>query len=330
MNTPSTKLQILALLRKSGGWLSGETISEKLGISRAAVGKHITALRGEGYLVEAASRRGYLLKMEPDIVDVGLLKESVKTNVIGRGQWVWRERTDSTNSEAAALGAAGAPDGSLVLADFQTRARGRRGRAWFSAPRSIQVSVLLRPGLPARQLSVLSLLACLTVQKTLEGLSGAEFTIKWPNDILVNGKKAAAVLVEAAIVGGEVEWAVLGIGCNLNAVSAEFPEELREIVTSVYEATGQRLARISVYQKLLTELDTYYTALLEHGTGPLITEWKQKTGIIGKNLSLVTRNQTIAGDVADISNDGLLIIRDKTDKEHHIEVGDYTTNNGML
>lgn len=323
---PSKKLYILALLRKSPDWLSGEAISEELGISRAAVAKHITTLRAEGYFIEAVSRRGYLLKMEPDTVDAGLIKKALKTKIIGHGQWAWQEKTGSTNSEAAALGAAGAPDGSLVLTDLQTQGRGRRGRKWFSAPRSIQFSVLLRPNLPARRLSVLSLLACLAVHKTLVELSGAEFAIKWPNDILINAKKVAAVLVEAGIVGGEIEWAVMGIGCNLNAVRTEFPEELRRIVTSVYEETGRQLARNAVYEKLLTELDAYYTALLRHGADPLLAEWKQKTDIVGKTLSLVTRGQIVAGEVMDLTDDGLLVVRDLAGKEHSIEVGDYTVN----
>ena len=263
--------------------------------------------------------------MEPDIVDVGIIQGALQTEVIGRGQWVRQEKTGSTNNEAAALGAAGAPDGSLVLADLQTQGRGRRGRKWFSAPRSIQFSVLLRPGLPARRLSVLSLSACLAVHKTLVELTGAAFAIKWPNDILINGKKVAAVLVEANIIGGEIAWAVMGIGCNLNAVRAEFPEELREIITSVYEATGQQLARNAVYEKLLTELDTYYTALLKHGAGPLVAEWKRKTDIIGKTLSLVAGGQTLTGEVLDLNDDGLLIMRDRAGTEHALEVGDYTT-----
>ena len=326
MNTPPTKLQILALLRKSRDWLSGEAISERLGISRAAVAKHIAALRMEGHLIEAASRRGYLLRMEPDTVDAGLIKKSLKTKIIGHGQWAWQERTGSTNNEAAALGAAGAPDGSLVLTDLQTQGRGRRGRKWFSAPRSIQFSVLLKPNLPARQLSVLTLLACLAVQKTLVDLSGAEFTIKWPNDILINAKKVAAVLVEAGISGGEIEWAVMGIGCNLNAAGAEFPKELQEIITSVYEATGRTLSRNSVYEKLITELDNYYVTLLKHGADALIAEWKEKTDIIGKTLSLATSGQAISGEAVDLSDDGLLIVRDRAGKEHPIEAGDYTTD----
>lgn len=321
--TPSTKLHILALLRESRDWLSGEAVSERLGISRAAVAKHIASLRAEGYLIEAVSRRGYVLKMEPDSVEAGLLKKSLNTKIIGHGQWVWREKTSSTNNEAAALGAAGAPDGSLALADLQTQGRGRRGRKWFSPPRSIQFSVLLRPNLPAQRLSTLSLLACLVVQKTFAELTGAEFIIKWPNDILVNHKKVAAVLVEASIIGGEIEWAVLGIGCNLNAVSAEFPQELREVITSVYEATGRQLARNAVYEKLLTELDNYYTALLKHGPAPLIAEWLQKTDIVGKTLSLAAGGQTVSGQVTGLTADGLLVVRDRAGREHHIEVGDY-------
>lgn len=322
ISTPSTRQRVLSLLRQSRGWLSGQEAAERLGISRAAVGKHITALRAEGHLIEAVSRRGYRLGMEPDAVAVEAIQAALKARVIGRGQWVWLDQTTSTNSEAAALGLAGAPEGSLVLTDSQTLGRGRKGRKWFSARRSIQFSVLLRPGLPARRLSVLTLLACLAVHKTLADLSQAACAIKWPNDILISGKKVAAVLVEAAIIGGEIEWAVLGIGCNLNAVRAEFPEELREIVTSVYEATGRKLARNTVYAKLIAELDRYYALLTESGSGPLIAEWKQKTNIIGNTLSLAVNSRVVTGEVLDLDTDGLLLLRDSTGTVHALEVGD--------
>jgi BirA family biotin operon repressor/biotin-[acetyl-CoA-carboxylase] ligase len=320
-----TKLYVLDLLRQNQEWISGEKISEMLGISRAAVGKHIGKLREESYWIEAVSRRGYRLKMEPDTLDINLIKKRTKTKIIGHGQWVHLEKTESTNSQAAVLGAAGAPEGSLVVADFQSHGRGRKGRSWFSAPRSIHFSILLRPDMPARKLSLLSLLACLAVQKTVVELCGLEACIKWPNDILLNNKKAAAVLVEASIIGGEVAWAVIGIGYNLNAAGEEFPAELHGLVTSVFEETGKNFSRNQVYAELINQLDSYYCQFLKTGAEPLVNEWKNKTDIIGQRLRLSADGQRIYGKAIDLNHDGLLLVLDNAGNKHQLEVGDYHT-----
>ena len=377
----STKLQTLELLKKSKDWISGESISEVLGLSRVAVGKQVAVLRAEGYLIDAAPRRGYLLKMEPDVLDLDLLKKGITTKIIGQvsrvsrvsrisqveqasrvsqaispnladfpaspdsagepaspdradspnspnsAEWVYLKKTTSTNNEAATLAIKGAKEGSLVLADLQTQGRGRKGRKWFSPPRSLHFSVLLRPNLPAQKLSMLTLLACLAVQKVLSEITGLEAQIKWPNDILLHGKKAGAILVEANIVGGEVAWAVIGIGCNINVspeeLQEEFPEELRQKTTSTFAETGIVLSRNQVYIKLINQLDYYYNLLLQGKAADIVLEWKAKADILGKNLQLLVNGQTISGQVLDLNEDGLLVVQDRAGKEHQIEVGDY-------
>ena len=383
----STKLQTLELLKKSKDWISGESISEVLGLSRVAVGKQIAVLRAEGYLIEAAPRRGYLLKMEPDFIDLDLIKKGITTKIIGRvsqvsqagqlerlgrleradgpdlpaspalaygpdspnapdsvngpnspaspdradspnspnsAEWVYLKKTTSTNNEAATLGIKGASEGSLVLADLQTQGRGRKWRKWFSLPRSLHFSVLLRPNLPAQKLSLLTLLACLAVQKVLSEITGLQAQIKWPNDILLHGKKVGAILVEANIVGGEVAWAVIGIGCNINVVPKELPEDLRQKITSIFAETGIVLSRNQVYIKLINQLDYYYNLLLQGKAADIVLEWKAKADILGKNLQLLANGQTISGQVLDLNEDGLLVVQDRAGKEHQIEVGDYT------
>ena len=401
----STKLQTLELLKKSKDWISGESISEVLGLSRVAVGKQIAVLRAEGYLIEAAPRRGYLLKMEPDFIDLDLIKKGITTKIIGQvsqvsrvsragqvsqagqlerlgrleradgpdlpaspalaygpdspnapgapdapnspdapdsvngpnspaspeladspnsAEWVYLKKTTSTNNEAATLGIKGAKEGSLVLADLQTQGRGRKGRKWFSPPRSLHFSVLLRPNLPAQKLSLLTLLACLAVQKVLSEITGLQAQIKWPNVILLHGKKVGAILVEANIVGGEVAWAVIGIGCNINVVPKELPEDLRQKITSTFAETGIVLSRNQVYIKLINQLDYYYNLLLQGKAADIVLEWKAKADILGKNLQLLANGQTISGQVLDLNEDGLLVVQDRAGKEHQIEVGDYT------
>lgn len=320
----STKLQIINLLKKRGQWVSGESVSRLLGISRAAVGKHVAALRAEGYLIQALSRRGYLLKAEPDAININAIKKSLATRIIGQGQWYFLEKTPSTNTQAALLAMEGAPEGSLVLAGLQTEGKGRKGRGWFSAPRGIHFSVLLKPPMPARRLSLLSLLACLAVQKTYADLSGLDVRIKWPNDIIIGLKKVAAVLVEASIVGGEVEWAIVGIGCNLNSTYEEFPENLRVSASSLLQETGKTFSRNLVYKELINNLDFYYCKLLQEGGEPLVFEWKQKSDIIGKELRLTAGGQVVEGKALKLDQDGLLVIADKTGRQHQMEVGDYS------
>ena len=268
----STKEQLIHLLKASKDWVSGEDLSRQLGVSRMAVAKHIASLRGEDYLIESAPRRGYLFKLAPDRVDIETIKNTIDTRTIGKGQWLLVKQARSSNQEAQLLAAQGAAHGSIVLVQKQTNGRGRKGKEWFSAPRSACISIVLRPDLPAQKLPLFSVIATLSVQKTLAEFEQLDARIKWPNDVLIHGKKIVGVLVETGFIAEEIEWVVVGIGCNLNVEATEFPEDIRDRVTSTLKESGQYYSRNLFYQRLLQWFDHYYQQLLDGKEDSMITD----------------------------------------------------------
>ncbi|WP_434779109.1 biotin--[acetyl-CoA-carboxylase] ligase [Neisseria sp. Ec49-e6-T10] len=260
----TTKEQLIQILSAAKGWISGEDISETLGVSRAAIAKHITTLRKEGYLIDSATRRGYLLKLVPDEIDLEHIKKGINTKIIGQGQWFLLDESLSTNQQAILYAAQGAPEGSIIITKKQICGRGRKGKEWFSSPRSAYFSIILRPNLSSEKIPLLLTMATLAVQKTLSEFEQLKAMIKWPNDVFIHGKKISGSLVETGFIADELEWAVIGIGCNLNTVYAEFPENLQNMITSTLEETGTYFPRNLFYKNIIKWLDYYYQMILNH------------------------------------------------------------------
>ena len=278
----TTKERLVQLLKASSDWVSGENLSQQLGVSRMAIAKHIASLRNEEYLIESAPRRGYLFKLAPDIIDIDVIKKMVNTRIIGKGDWLLVEKTYSTSQEAILLAAKGAPDGSIVIAQKQTNGKGRKGKEWFSSPRSAHFSIVLRPTILAKKLPIFSVIATLAVQKTLAHLEKLDAIIKWPNDVLINGRKIAGILVETGFIEEEIEWIVIGIGCNLNTENSEFPERIREYVTSTLEESQKYCSRNLFYQNVIEWLDHYYHLLLEEKEVDIMKEYDK----VGQKITL--------------------------------------------
>lgn len=256
------KEQLIQLLKESDTWVSGEALSRHFGVSRMAIAKHIQALRQAGYLIEAITRRGYLLKQAPDPIHLTEIQKKVKTTIIGRGQWCLLDETDSTNEYAMQKAADGLPNGSVIIAGKQVSGRATKGKKWFSSPRGIAFSVLLRPDLPLEKLVDIRYMGMLAVQDTLKKIADLEVTLHQPNQIMANHKKMGGVLVETALIANDIDWAVLGIGCNLNAEMEEFPEEIHDIVTSAYNETKHPIIRDTFYEEIIQRLDYYYDMIM--------------------------------------------------------------------
>ena len=254
---------ILAMLEESGTWVSGEAVSARLGISRAAVGKHVAVLRSEGHAIEAVTRKGYRLVALRDAVNADAVAPLLDTRFFGKAGWTVLETTASTNLLAASLAGDGACEGHVVVAERQTRGRGRKGHDWVFVPRSIQFSVLLYPQTPAWSAEAFTRLAAGAVADAIREFTRLESVFKTPNDVLVNGKKVAGVLVETGYRGTEPEWAVVGVGCNVNALPGDFPESVRGNVTSLLAETGGPVARGALLAAMLQRLETAYLPLRE-------------------------------------------------------------------
>lgn len=318
----STKDRVTRLLAAEKGWVSGEKMSALLGISRAAVAKCVSALRGEGYLIDAASRRGYFLKITPDQIDLGKIKAGLNSEIIGRGEWVWLPETRSTNQDAVVRAAGGLAEGSVILTDRQLTGRGRKGRSWFSPPRSLCFSVVLRPPWPASRLPWLMIAATAAVHRLLAEAMELPTAIKWPNDVFVNGRKLAGILVETGLSAGEVQWAVVGIGVNVNTLAEEFPKDLAGHITSMLEESGRVFDRNQLYAGILNHFDYFYRQLLAGREGSLAGYWRESANLMGREIKIVSAEGLVRGRALGFNEDGRLKVSTSDGRILFLESGD--------
>lgn len=274
---------ILGLLEETGDWCSGERLSALLGISRAAVAKRIAGLRRHGHVIQSVTGRGHRLLLKKEDLDPVVVKDNLRTRSMGRGEWHMHAETTSSSDEAIRLALAGAAEGSVVVAESQSRGRGRKGHFWFSAPRGLMFSVLLRPSAPTATPARLTRLGVLAVAEAVEERTGLCPTIKTPNDVLIGRRKMAGVLLETGMRGGEPDWAVLGIGCNVNALPEEFPAALRNSATSVFAESGRAACRAGLLAAILNRLEFWYERLESGDQKALQEQWEQR--IAGQGAS---------------------------------------------
>ena len=274
---------ILRLLEENGSWCSGEKLSELLGISRAAVAKQIAGLRLRGHVIQSVSGRGHRLLLKKESLDSAAVGENLRTRHIGRGEWHVHAETTSSSDEAIRLALSGAASGSVVVAERQSRGRGRKGHLWFSAPHGLMFSVLLRPAMPATDLVWLTPLGVLAVAEAVEEQTGLRPTVKAPNDVLIGRRKVAGVLLETGMRGGEPDWAVLGIGCNVNTLPEEFPPALQQDITSLFAESGEAASRAGLLAAILNRLEFWYERLESGDAKALLDVWERR--LAGKNAA---------------------------------------------
>jgi len=301
---------VLAFLAEAGdAVVSGEAISDKLGLTRAAVWKHVEALRQQGYRIDAVASRGYRLVEVPDRLRALELRPLLNTHDVGQVLHCFEE-TDSTNDRAKALADDGAEHGEVVVAEQQTAGRGRRGRSWISAARrNVAFSVILRPqALPPTRASELTLVAAVAICDALRQ-AGVDAGIKWPNDVLVDGRKIAGILTELAAEPDQVHWVVVGVGVNVNARPEDFPPELAGEATSLLIERQQPAPRALFLAACLTALEGWYDQHAEHGFGPIREAWRERSVTLGRQVSVTTDAGLVTGTAVDIDADGALLVR---------------------
>jgi BirA family biotin operon repressor/biotin-[acetyl-CoA-carboxylase] ligase len=329
--------RLLAFLRREPV-VSGERLSGRLGISRAAVWKQVEQLRARGYRIEAQHARGYRLAGVPDRLLPAEITARLTARRLGR-RIVYFEATDSTNVQAMRLAREGAPEGTLVVAERQTQGRGRLGRAW-SSPDSVNLyaSWILRPTLAPAAAPQLSLAAAVALARALAPLAPGLVTIKWPNDCLLGGRKVAGILTEMDAELDRVRAVVLGIGVNLNATARAFPPELRATATSVRLATGRRVDRIAFTAALCDALEAVYDRLLQEGFGALIAEWNDYSCLTGREVTVECAGHRTTGVVRGLDASGRLVLArdgaragvadERVEHVEHIVAGDVTVIGG--
>ena len=264
------KGEILKLLKETDGYVSGQELCRRFGVSRTAVWKVINQLKEEGYEIEAVRNRGYALKGAGDVLSEAELLSCLKTEWAG-GRTVYFDATDSTNVQAKRLAEAHAPHGTLVVSDRQDGGKGRRGRSWASPSGvGIWMSLILRPEIAPSSASMLTLAAALAVREGIREETGLSPLIKWPNDLVLNGMKICGILTEMSTELMEIQYVITGIGINVN--QREFPPEIRDTATSLSLEAGRSFRRSSLIAAILKAFEKDYEAFLKTGDLSLLLE----------------------------------------------------------
>jgi BirA family biotin operon repressor/biotin-[acetyl-CoA-carboxylase] ligase len=315
--------EILQLLREhSSDFLSGEEMSRRLGVTRTAVWKRLQRLRALGYEIEASTRSGYRLIRSPDLLTPLEIKPLLKTNWIGQTIHYFQS-IDSTNSKAYQLATQGAEEGEVVIAESQKKGRGRLGRHWVSPPfLNLYLSLILRPQIPPHQASLITLMAAVATASAIERYADLIPLIKWPNDILLSGRKVAGLLNEIHSEIDRIHFVILGIGVNLNMGEKMFSKELREVATCLEREVGQTISRKTFLLSLLEELEKWYTIFLKEGGAPVLKAWRDRAKIKGKRVDVTSFGETLSGVAVEVDSDGALILEMKDGKRRRIVAGD--------
>ena len=317
---------ILSALRKPpGGSVSGADLSRELGVSRAAIWARIEALRALGYDIAASPHPGYRLVSAPDLLHADdLLSRLGTTRVIGRDIRVF-ERTTSTNDIIARLARDGIREGAVVFAESQSRGRGRLGRLWISpARKGLWFSILLRPDLAPQSATQLTVAAATALARAIALQTRLVPEIKWPNDILIRGKKVAGILTELTAELDHIKEVVLGIGVNANLDAAELPPDLRKVATSLKIESGQAIDRAELAVAILRELDGDYERIRRGQFELVAAEWQQRCGTLGREVSIRIGDRLIRGRAESLDAEGALLLRTQHGRLERIIGGDVT------
>ncbi len=315
---------ILRLFRDAGdGFVSGENVSRELKVSRTAVWKQINGLRQSGYVIEAVPSRGYRLLSSPDILSSDEIRDQLVSARIGC-HLVCLGTTASTNADAFRLAEEGAEEGTVVVADGQSAGKGRRGRVWTS-PHGVNLycSILLRPDILPHEAPQLTFLSAVAVVRAISLETGLKAEIKWPNDVLLQGKKVAGLLNEMSAETDGINFVILGIGVNLNMSRDQFPDDLRAPATSLLLERGGPVQRARFTALLLNELDRLYADFLRHGFGPVREEWQRSCNAAGREVVVSDQGREMIRGLFDgIDGDGALRLRLPDGNLERIVAGD--------
>jgi BirA family transcriptional regulator, biotin operon repressor / biotin---[acetyl-CoA-carboxylase] ligase len=322
MQSTLRKKLLDAFTEHSGEYLSGQYLADLIGCSRTAVWKHIEDLRHEGFELEAIRRKGYRIIKAPDLVTANEIRLGLKTSIIGQ-QIHYKESVDSTQKIAHRLGLENVPEGTVVVADEQIGGKGRLDRVWYSPKNTgIWMSIILRPNIPLPKAPQLTLLTAVAVVQAIVDSTGLEPNIKWPNDILINGKKVTGILTELQAEADRIHSVIIGIGMNVNQKLEDFPSELHSIATSLLLEKGETVNRAELIQAVFSRLEKLYLLYLDKGFEPIKLLWESYAISIGKKITARTLSGSIAGLAQGITEDGVLLLEDENGKVHSIYSAD--------
>ncbi|MDD2689736.1 MAG: biotin--[acetyl-CoA-carboxylase] ligase [Candidatus Omnitrophica bacterium] len=310
--------KILDFLSKKQGYVSGDQISHRLGVTRQALWKHIQELKNLGYEIVAVPHLGYRLDSCPDRLFPYAVTRELNTHFLGKKVYYF-DSVSSTMDTAMQLGMKGNPSGTLVLAESQTKGRGRLGRNWFSPKyKGIYLSLILKPRvLPARA-SMLTLLSAVSICEAIKEMTGIDTQIKWPNDILAGQKKLGGILTELVASVDEINFVIIGIGLNVN----NDKKMLISAATSLKEQKKEFVNRITLLQELLRKIEVNYLLLEKEGSESIIEKWRRYNITLGKRVKVYCQREHIEGEAVDIDTDGGLLVRKDSGIIEKVMAGD--------
>ncbi|GAA0347822.1 bifunctional biotin--[acetyl-CoA-carboxylase] synthetase/biotin operon repressor [Bacillus carboniphilus] len=319
----SNKQTLLSLFQeKQGTFLSGQAIADNLGCSRTAIWKYIDSLKKDGYEIEAVRNKGYRLVDQPNLVKEYEIQRDLHTKTLGKKVY-YHDTVTSTQKIAHELAGQGAQEGTLVIADQQESGRGRMDRQWYSPKGTgVWMSLILRPKLLPTQTPQFTLLTAVAVAQSIEEVTGITPDIKWPNDLLIRGKKCTGILTELQAEADQVRYMIIGIGINVNQDASDFPEELQEIATSLKMVKKQEIPRAKLVQEILRRLEKLYDLYIQLGFEPIKLLWESYSTTIGKTINARTMNRNIVGKAIGLSHDGVLLLEDEEGVQHRIYSAD--------
>lgn len=314
------KEKILELLKQGSGYVSGQGICEQLGVSRTAIWKNINTLRQEGYQIDSIPNKGYKLLAEPDVIDASRIKGCLRTKWLGKSIY-YETEMDSTNTQAKRLGEDGAANGTVVVTEKQTAGRGRRGKIWVSPEGNCYISILLRPEVVVDRASIITLVTAMALAKAIKQVTALDTMIKWPNDVIANGKKLCGILTESSTDLEYINYVVVGIGINTN--QTEFPEELRETASSICLETGRKVSRPELLGAFLNAFESYYEIFLKtEDLRELSEEYNQLLINRGREVKIIENERERILRAVGVDQKGGLVVEDESGKQETIISGE--------
>ncbi len=310
--------KIITLLKERERFVREEELTSALGIGAEELWEEVRRLRDNGYGIETVPHLGYKMTFIPDCLLPAEIEKNLATVKVGR-RIVYLDKTVSTMDDASRLAAEGAQEGTAVVAESQSSGRGRAGRTWFSpAGKGIYFSLLLRPSFSPGRFSLLNLLAAVAVSEAVHNVTGVLTGIKWPNDILLDVRKAGGILTEAGRGAGGAAYVVVGVGLNVN----NGPSELLPGTAAITEAAGMKVDRVALLQEIFFRMETYYIEFCR-GNHALITgKWRGLNSTLGKRVKVILPRGVIEGEAVDIEDDGGLLVRRDSGLTEKVMAGD--------
>ncbi|MBU5470021.1 biotin--[acetyl-CoA-carboxylase] ligase [Falcatimonas sp. MSJ-15] len=316
------KEKILRMLKETEGYVSGQEICELLGVSRTAVWKNINQLKEEGYEIEAVQNRGYILKQTADSLSEFEIKSEINGCEWFAGDIYFYHEIGSTNDECKKLAEEGAKHGTLVVAEKQTKGKGRRGRSWESPKGTgIWMTLLLRPDIEPYNSSGLTLVTAMAINKAVQEITGLDAKIKWPNDIVVNGKKVTGILTEMSAQPEMINYIVIGIGINVN--TEEFPEDIAKTASSLKIESGKTIKRSSIIALFGKYFEQYYAKYIKtQDMSLLIDEYNKELINVDRQIKVLAKENSYTGIAKGINRHGELIVETENKELKNVVAGE--------